>query len=222
MAVCADKRIRIGNGLTAFVLGPDSLSQIFQIDLMADAGARRHNAEILKRFLAPFQEGIALAIALIFAVHILLEGFYIAEIVDHHRVINDEINRHLGVDLGRVAAKHRGSVAHRRQIDHCGHTGEILHQHTGGPKSYLATGFVLNQPLRHCLDIICADCTAIFEAQQVFQQNLERERQAGNPGQSVFLGFHKTEIGVSLAFHGKLFARFETVERFSHRAAPFK
>jgi len=38
---------------------------------MADAGARRHHAEIIEGGLAPFQEAITLAVALIFDIHIL-------------------------------------------------------------------------------------------------------------------------------------------------------
>ena len=40
---------------------------------MADAGAGRHDAEIVEGALAPFQEAIALAIALIFEIDIVLE-----------------------------------------------------------------------------------------------------------------------------------------------------
>ena len=37
---------------------------------MADAGAGRHDAEILERLLAPFQESVALAVALIFEIDV--------------------------------------------------------------------------------------------------------------------------------------------------------
>ena len=40
---------------------------------MADAGAGRHDAEIVERLLAPFQETIALAVALVFELDVLLE-----------------------------------------------------------------------------------------------------------------------------------------------------
>ena len=58
----ADQRIRIsnlaGDGLVGefdlCLAGPNRLREIFKIDLVADAGAGRHHAEILKRALRPF------------------------------------------------------------------------------------------------------------------------------------------------------------------------
>ena len=81
MRVSADERIRIGNFnrrhatgfLHLFLFRPDGLREIFEIDLMADTGARRNNREVFKRLLTPFQEAIALAIALIFEADIFFE-----------------------------------------------------------------------------------------------------------------------------------------------------
>ena len=42
--------------------------------------------------LAPFQERVTLHVALVFAVHVHLEGARIAELVDHHRVVDDEVH----------------------------------------------------------------------------------------------------------------------------------
>ena len=50
------------------------LRQIFEVDLVADAGAGRHDAEIVERGLAPAQECVALAVALVFQLDVLLEG----------------------------------------------------------------------------------------------------------------------------------------------------
>ena len=48
--------------------------QVFQIDLMHDAGVRRHDLEIAERFLAPAQEDVAFAVALKFQVGVGAEG----------------------------------------------------------------------------------------------------------------------------------------------------
>ena len=98
---------------------------------MADAGARRHNAEVVEAPLAPFQERVALHVAFIFAVHVRLEGRGVAEFVDHDRVVDHQVDRDQRVDLLGVAAKRLDRVAHRGQVDHGGHAGEILHQHAG-------------------------------------------------------------------------------------------
>ena len=69
------QRIGIGNQGTGarILIDPDGLRQIFEIDLMADAGAGRHDAEIIECLLAPAQEGITLAVAFEFALDVFLE-----------------------------------------------------------------------------------------------------------------------------------------------------
>jgi hypothetical protein len=53
--------------------GPDGLRQVLEVDLMADAGTRRHDAEILERALRPFEERVALLFLRIFLRNVLLE-----------------------------------------------------------------------------------------------------------------------------------------------------
>ncbi len=133
----ADQRIRIGDfegaGLPAdrhlLLLGPHRLREIFEIDLMADAGAGRHHGEIRERLLAPFQEFVAFLVLLVFLDHVLAERLVVTEEVDDHGVVDDEIDRHQRVDLLGIAAERLHRVAHRGEIDHRRHAGEILHQH---------------------------------------------------------------------------------------------
>ena len=63
------------------LVGPHHLGEIFQIDLMADAGARRHDAEVLERLLTPTEEGVALAVACHFQRDVLPECLGRAEMV---------------------------------------------------------------------------------------------------------------------------------------------
>ena len=105
MAVGADQRVGIGDGLAALVGRPHHLRQIFEIDLVADAGAGRHDAEIVERALAPAQERIALAVALELDLDVLGERVLAAEIVDHHRMVDDEIDRRERIDALRIAAE---------------------------------------------------------------------------------------------------------------------
>ena len=67
MTVGADQRVGIGNG-AAVRAGrtPDGLRQEFQIYLMANAGARRHDAKIVERLLAPTEERVTFAVAVHF------------------------------------------------------------------------------------------------------------------------------------------------------------
>src|SRR3546814_12571455 len=99
---------------------PHRLADIFEIDLMADAGAGGHDLEIVERLRAPFEELVALHVALIFERDVILERLGGAEFVDHHRVIDDEMAGHLRVDLLRVAAELAARSEERRVGKECG------------------------------------------------------------------------------------------------------
>jgi hypothetical protein len=61
--------------------------------------------KLSKAFLAPAQELVALAVALIFDVDVLLKRLGRAELVDHHGVVDDEVDGDERVDLLRIAAE---------------------------------------------------------------------------------------------------------------------
>ena len=48
--------------------------EVLDVDLVHDAGARRHDLEVVERALAPAQELVALAVALVLEVDVALEG----------------------------------------------------------------------------------------------------------------------------------------------------
>ena len=214
----ADQRVRIGDldlsAVDGLVAGPDGLRQIFEVDLVADARARRHDAEIVEGELAPFQELVALLIALIFELDIAGEGLGRTEFVDDDGMVDNEIDRHQRVDLLGVAAQRLDAVTHRREVDHGGNAGEVLHQHARRAEADLLAGLALVvEPGDEALDIGLGDRAAILEAQQVLQQHLHREGQLGNPGEPIGLGIGERIIGVGLAVRDERLAAFEGVER---------
>ncbi len=80
---------------------------------MADAGGvRRDDLEVIEGGLAPFQEAVALFVALEFEVAVDEEGGLASVGVDLNGVVDDEFDRLEGVDLVRVAAEVWSS--HRR------------------------------------------------------------------------------------------------------------
>ncbi len=111
--VGADQRIRISDFERPLLLadgellfpGPDRLREIFQIDLMADAGAGGHDGEVRERLLAPLQEFVAFLVLLVFFRDVLAEGFVVAEEVHDHRVIDDQIDRDQRIDLFGIATE---------------------------------------------------------------------------------------------------------------------
>ena len=154
MAVGADQRIGEGDSAAVLLLGPYGLRQIFEIHLVADAGAGRHHAEIVEGAGAPAQERVALAVPLIFLLDIGEERGRGAERIDRHRVVDDEVDRNQRIDLARIAAERAHGVAHGGEIDHGWNAGEILHQHAGGAEGDLALALARLQPLGHAANVV--------------------------------------------------------------------
>ncbi len=179
VAVGSHQCIGIGGcqrlALHLVVTRPHRLGEIFQVDLMADAGARRHHAEIIERPLPPFQEGVALAIPAIFHIDVFLEGAGRGKIVHHHRMIDDEIDWCQRVDLRWIFSQRFHRIAHGGKIDHGGNPGEILHQNTRWTEGnfHLVLATIL-EPSRDALNIGLGDRASILVAQQVLQQHLQR------------------------------------------------
>src|SRR6185437_15420723 len=217
VAIGADEGIGIGDGLAAFGLGPDGLRQVFEVYLVADTRARGDNAEIVEGRLAPAQEFVTLAIALVFAVDVLGKGGGGAEIVDHYGMVDDEVDRHQRIDLLRIGLELFGRIAHGGEVDNGGDAGKVLHQHAGGAEGDLVLGlaFVL-EPGGDRLDIVRIDAAAVLEAQQVFQHYLEGLGQPGNVGEPVLFGLRQGEVGVGLAAHRKGRLGFEAVGSVCH------
>ena len=173
-----------GIGIRAAIVVEDHRSQIFEIHLVHDAGIGRHRAEIPKRRLSPAQERIALAIALVFEQRIGGERAAGAELVDLHGMVDHQIHRDQRIGLLGIGAHLGERVAHRGEIDHAGHAGEILQQHACRAEVDLRGGS-LGIPLGDVLDVGLLDGGAVFKAQQVLEKNLDRVRNArelGDPG----------------------------------------
>ena len=176
--VGADQGVGVGEGDAVFLLGPHGARQVLEVDLVADAGARRYHAEVVEGVLAPTQKGVALAVALHFQLDVVVEGAGRGVAVDHHRVVDDQVHRRQRVDPLRVAAGLGHGVAHGSQVDHRRNAGEVLHQHARRAVLDLAVGGALVEPVDHGLQILRLHGLAVFVAQQVFQQDLERLGQA--------------------------------------------
>ena len=217
VAVGADQRVGIGDldRLAAELLlrGPDGLGEIFEIDLVADAGAGRHDREIGERLLAPFEEAVALLVLLVFALDVLGQRLGRAEVVDDDGMVDDEIDGNERIDLVGIAAELVHRVAHRGEIDDRGNAGEILHQHARRAEGDFVLGLAaVDEPSRDRLDVLLLDGAAVLVAQQVLQHDLHRERQLRDAGEAVLFGRLEREIFVGLGPDIERLATFETVE----------
>ena len=178
---------------------------------MADAGARRHHAEIVERALAPAQETVALAVALHLYADVLVESALVAEAIHHHRVVDHQVHGDLRIHHARVPARGRHGAAHGRQIRDARNAGEVLHQHARRPVGDLLGGRRLFGPVRERHDIFAPNGVAILETQQVLQQDLEREgqpRHVAGPGSG---GLGHAEVVVLGVRHAQSAFRLEAV-----------
>ena len=211
VAVGADQRVGIEGRLLAVLLLEHDLREELEVHLVADAGAWRHDAEIVERHLAPAQELVALEVAFVLELHIGAEGGVVAEIVDDDGVVDDEIDRDQRIDLLGVAAQLAHGVAHGGEVDHGGHAGEVLHQDARRPEVDLLGGFAaVLHPVGEGRDVGLLDGRAVFVANQVFHQDAQRKWQAGEIA-DLLLDRREAEIGVGLATDLQRFAGLEAV-----------
>ena len=107
VGVGADQGVGIGGDLAVGARGggEDDAGEIFEVDLVADAHAGRHGGEVVEGGLAPFEEGVALAVALEFERGVEVVGVDGAELIDLDGVVDDQLGGLERVDLLRVAAQ---------------------------------------------------------------------------------------------------------------------
>ncbi len=216
--VGADQGVRVGDGFAVLFAGPDNLAEVFQVDLVADAGTRRHHAEVVEGLLAPAQELVAFTVALHLDLDVLLESLVAAEAVDHHRVVDHQVHRRQRVDLLRITAGPGHGIAHGREVDYCRDAGEVLHQHPGGAVLDFLVRAAGLQPAHQRSEIVAAYGHVVFPAQQVLQQHLEGGGQSADVAQ---LGgcVGKAVVVVGLAGNLEAAATFQAIQG-RHSSSP--
>ena len=180
VGVGADAGVGVGDGGAVGVLGEDDAGQVLDVDLVHDAGARGDDLEVVERALAPAQELVALAVALVLDLDVALEGVGGAEDVGDDGVVDDHLGRCEGVDPARVPAEVGHGLAHRGEVDDARHAGEVLHDHAGGRELDLLAGVGRGVPAGEGLDVGLGDVGPVLGAQQRLEEDLQAERQGGD------------------------------------------
>ena len=180
VGVGADERVGVGGELAVDLAERDHVGQVLEVHLVDDAGAGRHDAEVVEGALAPAQEAVALGVPLELELPVQIERVGRGEAIDHDRVVDDQIDRDLRVDQRRIAAEIAHRVAHGGKIDDRGHAGEILQDHAGGREGDLIVLRRLRLPARQRLDVRPGDVPPVLVAEEVLEQDLQRERQAAD------------------------------------------
>ncbi len=124
--------VGVNDERAAFVALHYDARQVLEVDLMHDAGVRRHHFEVAKRGLPPFEKLVAFSVSLKLELRIDLHRVAGGERVHLDRVVDDELHRLQRIDLLRLPSERSHRVAHRRQVDDRGDTGEILQEHARG------------------------------------------------------------------------------------------
>ncbi len=178
--VGADARVRVRDAdffaLPGFARPsalPHHLGQVFDVDLVHDSGAGRHHLEVVERALAPAQELIALAVALVLDLDVALECVFAAEEIGYHGVVDHQIGGCQRIDLVGFTAEVGDGLPHGGQVDDAGHPGEVLHDHAGGGELDLHARVGIRVPVRDRLDMLLGHVRAVLGAQQVLGEHLE-------------------------------------------------
>ncbi len=181
--VGADAGVEVGQRVAALGrLGHDDLGEVFDVDLVDDAGSRRHHAEVPERLLAPAQELVTFAVALVFDVHVPFDRVGHAVLVDLHGVVDDHVGLDLRVDDLRVSPELPDRVAHGGEVDDARHAGEVLHDHARRRELDLVARLGVRIPVEQRLDVFIGDVGAVDVAHQVLDEDLQRIRQMVDAG----------------------------------------
>src|ERR1051326_44379 len=97
MGVGADERLRKINRLL-----PNVLREIFEIDLVADADARRNYAKTIKRLRAPLEKLVTRTVAFELHLHVFLKRIARARKINLDRVVDNQIDWHERFDDARI------------------------------------------------------------------------------------------------------------------------
>src|SRR6185436_21121695 len=95
---------------------PNILREVFEINLVTDADARRNHTKAVERLGAPLEKLVTRPIASELHLHVLFKSIARAREVDLHRVIDHEIDRHERFDNARVFSESRHGGTHRSEI----------------------------------------------------------------------------------------------------------
>ncbi len=109
----------------------------------------------------------------------------------------DELDRLERVDLLRVAPHAFHGVAHRGEVDDGRHAGEVLKQDAAGPERDFSGRFGLRVPGGQSADVVRGDGDAVLVAEQVFEEDFQRERQPRTVNSGGFQGVEAVNLVVS-------------------------
>ena len=127
-------------------------------------------------------------------------------------MVDDEFDRRERIDVRGAATEFDHRIAHGSEINDDGHARKILQDDTTWCEGDFMAGGGPRVPVEQRLDVRARHAHAVFKAQQIFQENLERV------GKSIDLGLIERRQGkdvVILAADPQLATGLETIAHTS-------
>ncbi|VTR65220.1 hypothetical protein DESC_300016 [Desulfosarcina cetonica] len=187
---------------------------------MADPRVGRHDLEIGKAFLGPFEQFVTLAVAAVFQGDVFLQRVVSTIAIHLDGMVDDQLGGHQGVNPSRILPQGFNGVTHGRQIHHRRYPGEVLHEDARRMIGDLDRGIVALLPAGDIGQVRFLDHPTIEFAQQVLHQDADGVGQLFNGDALVGGILGKVKIGICLSldlkrlgivrvFHGKILFRVE-------------
>ena len=213
VAVSADDGVGVGEIFGAVFVGPDDVREVLEVDLVADAGAGRDDAEVVERALAPFQEVVAFDVAFVFEFDVVGEGLGVP---NASMMTEWSMTRSTGTSglilrgspprlfmPSRMAAR---STTAGTPVKSC--------MRTRAGRKPISTPALprCSGPLGSGDDVFLLDRAAVFMAQQVLEQYFQGIGQVGNVAEAILCRVGQRVIGVGFATSSDGFFGFEAVE----------
>ena len=126
VGIGAHQRVRVRHRFAVDRFLTDDPSQMLDVDLVHDPRSGRDDLEVAKRLLSPLEECVAFLVPGELEPHVQLKRIGRSEVIDLHRMVDDELGRLERVDRVRVAAKTDNPVTHGCQVDDRRYAGKIL------------------------------------------------------------------------------------------------
>ncbi len=148
--------------------------EVFEVDLMHDTDARRHDLECVERLHAPLHELVALGVALEFDFHVEVERILGAVMIDLNRMVDDQVDRHQRLDDLRILTHAVGHVAHRGEVAQQRNAGEVLQNDARDHEGNLLGAGRIRRPAGELTHMLFGDLLAVAVAQHRFEHDADR------------------------------------------------
>ena len=182
MGVGADEGVRIENA----VFLEHALGEVFEVHLVDDADAGRHDLEGVEGLLAPLEELVALAVAVELEVEVFLQRVRAAGEIHLHGVVHDEVHGDERLDHFRVLAHAVDGGAHGGEIDEQRHAGEVLEDDAGDDEGDFIVAGSLGVVVGEVGDVLFGDLEAVVVAEEGFENDPDGDRELAEIRETLF------------------------------------